>query len=205
MADISAKDIQQLRHRAGVGMMDARAALTDADGDIDRAVELLRERGLAKAAKRAGREASEGTIGAYVHVQSGHPVLGVLVELACETDFVAKSAEFNEVANDIALHIAWSNPRWVTREAADESVVAKERELIEREARASGKPEQALPKIIEGRLDKFFQETVLAEQPFVNKEKFEGTIGDMVVRLGSKMGENISVRRFSRLGVADES
>lgn len=203
MADITAKDIQRLRQQAGVGMMDARAALTDAEGDFERAGELLRERGLAKAAKRAGREATEGTIGTYIHVQSGHPVLGVLAEIACETDFVAKSAEFNDAANDIALHIAWANPRWVTREEADEDAVAKERELIEREARASGRPEQAIPKIVEGRIEKFFEENVLSEQPFVNKEKFAGTIGEMIVQLSSKMGENISVRRFSRLAVGD--
>ncbi len=204
MADISAKDIQKLRQMAGVGMMDARSALTDAGGDFAKAIELLRERGLAKAAKRAGREASEGTIGTYIHIQSDHPVMGVLVDLACETDFVAKSAEFNEAANDIALHISWANPRWVSRDDSDEVVVAKERELIEREARAAGKPEQAIAKIIEGRLEKFYEETVLLEQTFVNKEKFDGRIEDLIVRLGSKMGENISVRRFSRLAVGDE-
>ncbi len=205
MAAITAKDIQKLRQQAGVGMMDAKKALTDTDGDFDAALELLRERGLAKVAKRAGREASEGTIGTYVHVQNDHPVLGVLVELACETDFVAKSPEFNEVANDIALHISWANPTWIGRDDVDEAAVAKERELIEREARAAGKPDQAIPKIIEGRIEKYFTDHVLYDQEFVNKEKFEGTVGEMVSALGARMGENISVRSISRVAVGEQS
>jgi len=203
VADITAKDIQRLRQKAGVGMMDAKKALVDADGDFDKATELLRERGLAKLAKRSGREASEGTVGSYLHIQDEHPVLGVLVELVCETDFVAKSPEFNEVANDLAMHISWADPSWVTREEADEDAIAKERELFEREARAAGKPDGAIPKIVEGRMDKFFSENVLTEQVFVNKEKFDGTIGDMVAALAAKMGENISVRRFVRFAVGE--
>lgn len=205
MADFTAKDIQTLRQQAGVGMMDAKKALTDSDGDFDAALELLRERGLAKVAKRAGREATEGTIGTYVHVQNDHPVMGVLVELACETDFVAKSPEFNETADDVALHISWANPTWITREEVDESALAKERELIEREARAAGKPDQAIPKIVEGRIEKYLTEHVLYDQEFVNKEKFEGTVGEMVAALGAKMGENIGVRRISRIAVGDEA
>jgi len=203
VADITAKDIQRLRQKAGVGMMDAKKALVDADGDFDKATELLRERGLVKLAKRSGREASEGTVGSYLHIQDEHPVLGVLVELVCETDFVAKSPEFNEVANDLAMHISWADPSWVTREEADEDAIAKERELFEREARAAGKPDGAIPKIVEGRMDRFFSENVLTEQVFVNKEKFDGTIGDMVAALAAKMGENISVRRFVRFAVGE--
>ena len=205
MADFSAKDIQRLRQKAGVGMMDAKKALTDAEGDFESAVELLRERGLAKAAKRSDRDANEGTIGLYLHHQNDHPVMGVVVELACETDFVAKAPEFNEIANDIALHISWANPTWVTKEDVDEAALAKESELIEREARAAGKPEAALPKIVEGRLAKFVEEHVLSEQAFVNKEKYDGTVGDMVVQLGAKMGENIYVRRFTRLLVGEQA
>lgn len=205
MAEISAKDVQRLRQAAGVGMMDAKKALVDAGGDFDKAGELLRERGLAKAAKRGDREAGEGAIGAYLHVQNDHPVMGVLVELVCETDFVAKGAEFLQVANDIAMHISWGNPRWIVRETVDPAALEKEKELIEREARASGKPEQAIPKIIEGRLEKFYEENVLYDQVFVNKERFEGRIGEMVGALASKMGENISVRRFSRINVGESS
>lgn len=205
MAAITAKDVQRLRQQAGVGMMDAKKALTDADGDFDKAVELLRERGLAKASKRSDRDANEGTIGLYMHHQNDHPVMGVVVELACETDFVAKSPEFNDVANDIALHISWANPTWVTSEDVDEAAIDKERELIEREARAAGKPDAALPKIVEGRIEKYLEENVLYRQPFVNKEKYDGTVGDLVVQLGAKMGENIYVRRFNRMLVGEQS
>jgi elongation factor Ts len=203
VAQFTAKDVQELRKQAGVGMMDAKQALGDAGGDFEKAVELLRERGLASAAKRAGREASEGTIGTYLHTQNDHVVMGVLVELACETDFVAKSAEFGEVANDIAMHVSWANPGWIRREEADAAAVAKEAELIEREARAAGKPEQAIAKIVEGRLDKFYRDNILYEQEFVNKEKFQGTVGDLVTALAAKMGENISVRRVARVGVGE--
>lgn len=201
MADYTAKDVQKLRQSAGVGMMDAKKALDDSAGDFEKAVELLRERGLAKMAKRADRDANEGTIGIYLHHQNDHPVMGVVVELACETDFVAKSPEFNEAANDLALHISWGNPLWVRREDVDAGAVAKESELIEREAKASGKPEQAIVKIVEGRIEKWFEENVLYEQAFVNKEKFDGTIADLMNQLGMKMGENISIRRFHRVEV----
>ena len=203
MADFSAKDVQRLRQAAGVGMMDAKQALTDSDGDFDKAVELLRERGLAKLAKRAGREANEGTVGSYLHIQNDHVVMGVLVELVCETDFVAKSPEFNEVATDIAMHVSWSNPLAVTRDDLDEAVISKERELFEREAKASGKPEAAIPKIVEGRLEKFITDQVLTEQQFVNTQKFEGTVGDMVTAMATKMGENISIGRISRIAVGE--
>ncbi len=203
MADFSAKDVQRLRQSAGVGMMDAKKALTDSGGDFEKAVELLRERGLAKLAKRADREANEGTVGSYLHVQNDHVVMGVLVELVCETDFVAKSPEFNDVAADIAMHVSWSNPLAVTRDELDEAVVAKEKELFEREAKASGKPEAAISKIVEGRLEKFITEQVLTEQQFVNTQKFEGTVGDMVSALATKMGENISIGRVSRIAVGE--
>jgi elongation factor Ts len=203
MAEFSAKDVQRLRQSAGVGMMDAKKALSDSGGDFDKAVELLRERGLAKLAKRADREANEGTVGSYLHVQNDHVVMGVLVELVCETDFVAKSPEFNEVATDIAMHVSWSNPLAVTRDDLDDAVVAKEKELFEREAKASGKPEAAITKIVEGRLEKFITEQVLMEQQFVNTQKFEGTVGDMVTALATKMGENISIGRVSRIAVGE--
>ena len=205
MAEITAKDIQRLRQEAGVGMMDAKKALTDTEGDFDKAFELLRERGLAAAAKRSGREATEGTVGSYLHIQNDHVVMGVLVELTCETDFVAKSKEFGDVATDIAMHISWANPQWVRREEVDQAAVDKEAELIEREARAAGKPEQALPKIVEGRVEKFYKDNVLYEQEFVNKEKFEGTVGELVAGLAAKMGENISVQRISRISVGEKA
>ena len=201
MSDITAKDIQRLRQQAGVGMMDAKQALTDADGDFDKAFELLRERGQAKMAKRADREASEGTIGSYIHIQNERPVLGVLVELSCETDFVAKSDEFRQTADDIAMHVSWASPGWVTRDQVDEDVVAKERELIGRQARADGKPDDVVERIVDGKIESWYGENVLYDQKFVNPERYDGTVGDMVGALGAKMGENISVRRVARVAV----
>jgi len=203
MAEFTAKDIQKLRSDAGVGMMDAKQALTDADGDFDKAFELLRERGQASMAKRADREANEGTIGTYIHIQNGRPVMGVLVELACETDFVAKSDEFRDTADDIAMHVSWGNPSWVTREQADPEEVAKERDLLARQAAAEGKPEAVAKRIVDGRLNSWYTDRVLYDQKFVNAEKFDGTVGDLVSQLAAKMGENISVRRFARVAVGE--
>jgi elongation factor Ts len=203
MAEITSRDIQKLRQEAGVGMMDAKKALTDADGSMDKAFELLRERGQAKMAKRADREARQGTIGSYIHVQNERPVMGVLVELACETDFVAKSDEFKQVADDIALHVSWGRPEWVTRDLVDEDVLAKERDLIARQAKAEGKPDNVIERIVDGKIESFYGENVLYDQKFVNAEKFDGTVGDMVAQLASKMGENISVRRVARIAVGE--
>ena len=203
MAEFGAKDIQKLRLDAGVGMMDAKQALTDADGDMEKAFELLRERGQAKMAKRADREANQGTIGSYIHIQNDRPVMGVLVELACETDFVAKSQEFKQAADDIAMHVSWGRPTWVTREEVDEETLAKEREIIQRQAVAEGKPEKVIDKIVDGRIESFYADNVLYDQKFVNSEKFEGTVGDMVGQLGSKMGENISIRKVARVAVGE--
>lgn len=201
MAEISAKDIQKLRQEAGVGMMDAKQALTDADGDFDKAFELLRERGQAKMAKRADREASEGTIGSYIHVQNDRPVIGVLVELSCETDFVAKSEEFRNTADDIAMHVGAFSPEWVTREQVDPATLDKEKEIIARQAAAEGKPDDVVEKIVAGRLESWYADNVLYEQKFVNPERYDGTVGDMVGALATKMGENISVRKVARLAV----
>lgn len=201
MTQISAKDIQKLRHDAGVGMMDAKSALSDANGDFVKAFELLRERGQAKVAKRADREASEGTIGSYIHVQNERPVIGVLVELSCETDFVAKSEEFRQTANDIAMHVGAYGPEWVTRDQVDEDVLANEKDLIARQASAKGKPDHVVERIVEGKLESWYAENVLYDQKFVNPERYEGTIGDMVGELASKMGENVSVRKVARVAV----
>jgi elongation factor Ts len=203
MAEFGAKDIQKLRQDAGVGMMDAKKALTDANGDLEKAYELLRERGQAKMAKRTDREANEGAIGSYIHFQNDRPVLGVLVELSCETDFVAKSEEFRRTADDIAMHVSWGKPTWVTLDQVDAEALAKERELISRQAIAEGKPENVVERIVDGKIESWFADNVLYDQKFVNAEKFEGTVGDMVSNLASKMGENISVRRMSRIAVGD--
>ena len=201
MSDITAKNIQKLRRDAGVGMMDAKKALTDADGDFEKAFELLRERGQAQMAKRADRDATEGSIGSYIHIQNERPVLGVLVELACETDFVAKSDEFRQTADDIALHVSWANPQWVTRDDIDEGALAKERDLIGRQATAEGKPEDVVSRIVDGKIESWYAENVLYDQKFVNPERYEGTVGDMVGALAARMGENISVRKVARVAV----
>ncbi len=203
MAEFTARDIQQLRQNAGVGMMDAKKALSDAEGDLEKAFELLRERGQAKMIKRADREASEGTIGTYVHIQNDRPVMGVLVALACETDFVAKSEEFLQTANDLAMHVSWSDPEWITRDQVDQDVLDKERELIGRQAASEGKSEQVIEHIVEGRLEAWFADVVLYDQKFVNAERFDGTVGDFVGELASRMGENISVRKLARVAIGE--
>lgn len=204
MSAISAQDVAALRKATGAGMMDAKRALGEAGGDMDRAREILREKGLADARKRAGRTASEGTIGHYLHIQSERPVIGVLVELASETDFVAKNESFVEAAQDIAMHIAASRPRWISRDEVPEDALEKERELIARQASNEGKPDDVIPKIVEGRLRTFYEDNVLYEQPFVNPARFEGTVGELVDRLTATMGENIEVRRFARLTVGED-
>lgn len=203
MSEVTAKDIQKLRQTAGVGMMDAKKALTDAAGDFDKAFELLRERGQAQMAKRADREANEGTIGTYLHEQNGRPVLGVMIELACETDFVAKSDEFRQVADDVAMHISWGAPGWLQREHVEPETLEKERDLISRQAAAEGKPEKVIDKIVEGKIESWYADNVLYDQKFVNSDKFEGSVGEMISQLATRMGENISVRRMSRIAVGE--
>lgn len=185
-------------------MMDAKRALAESDGDYERAFEHLREQGLAAAQKRAERAASDGAIGSYLHHQSERPVMGVLVELASETDFVAKSPDFQEAAKDIAMHVAWANPEWLRKEDVPDEVLDRERELITRQARNEGKPDNVIAKIVEGRLDSFYEQHVLYEQRFVNADKFAGTVGELVQGLAAKMGENVGVRRIARLAVGED-
>ncbi len=203
MAEYTSADVQKLRHEAGVGMMDAKNALVEAGGDFDKALELLRERGMVQVAKRADRTAHHGTVGYYIHHQQGRPVTGVLVDLACETDFVAKSDEFVETANDIALHISWGKPQWIVRDEVDASLVEEKRALFAAEAAEEGKPDDIIGKIVEGKLEKYLAENTLSEQAFVNPDKFEGTVGEMIAQLAAKMGENIAVRRMARLAVGE--
>lgn len=204
MADFTAKDVQELRRTTGVGMMDAKKALVETGGDFEKAKEYLREKGLSDAKKRAGREANEGVIGLYLHHQFDRPVIGVLVELASETDFVAKSEDFQQMANDIAMHVAAAQPRWVRREDVPEDAIDYEREMITRQAANEGKPENIIPRIVEGRIGSFYKDHVLEEQTFIKSEQFDGTVGDMVAGLAATMGENISIRRFARLAVGEE-
>ena len=192
-ATISAKEVSELRSRTGAGMMDCKKALQDTEGDLDKALQLLRQKGIAKAEKRSGRSAKEGAIGSYVHFNGR---VAVLVEVNCETDFVARTDDFQNLARDLAMHIASARPLAVSPEEIPADVVERERAIFEAQVAESGKPEQVRPKIVEGKLKKFYQENVLLRQPYVKDDK--KTVGDLVTEVSSKVGENIVVRRFVR-------
>jgi len=199
MTDISAEEVKRLRQRTGAGMMDSKKALQEAGGDMDRAVEILRERGLASAQKRAGRSATQGVIDAYIHHNN---TVGVLVEVNCETDFVAKTEEFRRLARNVALHIASAMPQWVTREEVPEEILETERRIYEAEARQKGKPDNALDRIVEGKLQGFFKTTVLLDQPFVKEP--EKTIQELIDEVSAKVGEKVAVRRFVRYKLGED-
>jgi elongation factor Ts len=201
VAEISAKDVAKLRRETGAGMMDCKKALTDATGDFDKARTLLRELGLADAAKRKGREANDGLIYSYLHApQPGlPPKIGVIIELTTETDFTAKTEEAQALARDVAMHIAAAKPAYLTLEEVPESVLETERDLARK--KVEGKPENVVEKAVEGAVKKFAKTTVLVDQPWVRDDK--QTIGQLVAGLASKTGENISVRRFARYEVAE--
>ena len=199
MTDISAEEVKRLRERTGAGMMDSKKALQEAGGDVDRAVEILRERGLASAQKRAGRSATQGVIDAYIHHNN---TVGVLVEVNCETDFVAKTDEFRRLARDVALHIASAMPQWVTRDEVPEQILETERRIYEAEARQKGKPDNALDRIVEGKLQGFFKTTVLLDQPFVKEP--EKTVQQLVDEVSAKVGEKVAVRRFVRYKLGED-
>jgi elongation factor Ts len=199
-ATISAGDVKALRERTGAGMMDCKKALQESGGDVDKAIELLRVRGQAQAAKRGGRTASEGVIESYVHATGK---IGVLVEVNCETDFVARNDDFREFARDVALHIAAAAPQYVSED--DVPAEAREAELRVFEEQAQDKPEQVRPKIAEGRLRKWLEEVVLLNQEHVNRDKHDGkTIEDLRTEVAQKTGENIVIRRFARFQVGEE-
>jgi len=199
MSDVSAEQVKRLRQRTGAGMMDSKKALQEAGGDMDRAVEILREKGLASAQKRAGRSATQGVIDAYIHHNN---TVGVLVEVNCETDFVAKTDEFRRLARDVALHIASAMPQWVTREEVPDDILETERRIYEAEARQKGKPDNALDRIVEGKLQGFFKTTVLVDQPFVKEP--EKTIQQLIDEVSAKVGEKVAVRRFVRYKLGED-
>jgi elongation factor Ts len=199
-ATISAKDVKALRDQTGAGMMDCKKALVEADGDLEKAIEILRVKGQAQAAKRGSRAASEGVVQSYVHATGK---IGVLVEINCETDFVARNEDFQEFARDIALHIAAAAPQYVSEDEVPEE--DRRRELRIFEEQAADKPENVRPKIAEGRLRKWLQEIVLLNQEHVNTDKHAGqTIEDLRAATASKTGENIVIRRFARFQVGEE-
>jgi elongation factor Ts len=198
MAEITAAMVKQLRDKTGAGMMDCKKALQEAEGDFDKAVEILRKRGIAKAAKRADREANEGVVAAYIHPGSK---LGVLVEVNCETDFVANTDDFKEFAKNIAMHIAASNPLAVKREDLDQEALDKEKEIYREQALAQGKPEHIVDKIVEGRLEKYYSEVCLLEQPYVKDP--DKTVKDLLTEVIAKVGENITIKRFARFRIGE--
>lgn len=190
---ISASDVKTLRERTGAGMMDCKKVLVEADGDMEKAIELLREKGLAAAVKKSGRIAAEGIVESYIHMGGK---IGVLVEVNCETDFVAKTPEFKSFVRDIAMHIAASNPVCVREEELDPKVLEKEREILRIQALNEGKPEKIVDKMVEGRIQKYIKEVCLMDQPFVKDT--DRTIRDLVTDKVATIGENISIRRFVR-------
>jgi elongation factor Ts len=199
MSDIGAEHVKRLRQRTGAGMMDSKKALQEAGGDMDRAVEILREKGLASAQKRAGRSATQGVIDAYIHHNN---TVGVLVEVNCETDFVAKTDEFRRLARDVALHIASAMPQWVIREEVPNDILETERRIYEAEARQAGKPDNVLDRIVEGKLQGFFKTTVLVDQPFVKEP--DKTIQQLIDEVSAKVGEKVAVRRFVRYKLGED-
>jgi len=191
--EIPAKLVAELRARTGAGMMDCKKALEEAGGDLEKAVDILRKKGAAKADKRAGREASEGWIGSYIHFDGS---VGVLVELNCETDFVARTDDFQALAKEVAVHIAATNPLAVRIEDLPADVVARERTVYESQVAEQKKPENIRAKIVDGMMRKFYEERVLLEQKFVKDDK--RTVGELVKELSGKTGEKVEVRRFAR-------
>ncbi len=198
MPEISAKLVKELREKTGAGMMDCKKALVESQGDIGKAVEFLRKKGLDTARKRAARAVNEGTIQSYIHMGSK---LGVMVEVNCETDFVAKNEDFQEFARNIAMHIAATNPLAIRPEDVPVEVVEKEKEIYRAQARETGKPEQVIEKIVEGKLAKFFKESCLLTQPYVREP--DKTVADLLNELIAKIGENITIRRFVRFQVGE--
>ena len=198
---ISASDVKKLRDMTGAGMMDAKKALSENDGDFDKAVKTLREKGLADSKKRADKEANQGTIGDYIHYQQDRAVSGVLVELACETDFVAKSDEFKNVAKQIAMHIAALKPEFLNIEDVPSDRIDEEKDIIQKQSENEGKPKDVISKIVDGKISSFYKDYVLNEQTFCNPEFYEGKVGIMIEELSGKLGEKIYIKTFSRIEV----
>ena len=199
MAEISAKDVKELRDRTGAGMMECKGALGEAGGDMERAIDILRAKGAAKAAKRAERETREGAVGSYIHMGGK---IGVLVEMGCETDFVARTDEFQKLVRDIAMHIAAANRVAVRRADFAADLVERERGVYREQMKESGKPEKIWDKIVDGKIEKFYAEQALLEQPFVKDP--DVTVGELITRAAAKTGEKLEVRRFARFALGEQ-
>ena len=196
--EVSASMVKDLREKTGAGMMDCKKALAESGGNFEKAVDYLRQKGLATAARRAGKVASEGQIGSYVHAGGK---IGVMVEVNCETDFVAKTDDFQAFAKDVAMHIAASSPLYIQRENVPPEVLEREREIYRAQAREAGKPEKIMEKIVEGKLEKYYSEVCLLEQPFVKDP--DRTVQDVLTGLIGKLGEKVEIRRFIRFQVGE--
>ncbi|MFH1116453.1 MAG: translation elongation factor Ts [Pseudomonadota bacterium] len=194
--EITAKMVKDLRDKTGLGMMDCKKALVETEGDIEKAIDFLRKKGALKAAKREGRATSEGRIGSYIHLNGK---IGVLLELNCESDFVAKTDEFTDLVKDLCMQVAASSPQWVSREDVPEAVVAKEKEIYVVQAKEAGKPEKILDKIAEGKLNKFYSDVCLLEQPFIKDT--DKSVEEVIKEVIAKLGENMTVGRFVRFQV----
>ncbi|HKJ91967.1 MAG TPA: translation elongation factor Ts [Longimicrobiales bacterium] len=195
---ISAAEVKKLRDMTGAGMLDCKKALEEANGDYEKAVDVLRAKGAAKAAKRADKEASEGAVGSYIHMGGR---IGVLVEINCETDFVARTDDFQQLVKDVAMHIAASRPIAVTPEQVPEGIIERERAVYLEQVKNEGKPENIRDRIVEGKLKKFFQESTLLEQPFVKDP--DKTVGELLTEMSGKTGEKLEVRRFARFELGE--
>jgi len=198
MANISAAQVKELREKTGAPMMDCKQALTEAKGDLEQAVVLLRKKGIATAAKKAARVTSEGTVGQYIHAGGK---IGVLVEVNCESDFVARTDDFQSLVKDIAMHIAAADPRYVRKEDVTQADLEREKDVYRAQAAATGKPANVVEKIVEGKMGKFYEEVCLYEQPFIKEQTI--SVGQLIASKIGKLGENISVRRFARFKVGD--
>jgi elongation factor Ts len=198
--EISAAQVKELRDKTGAGMMECKAALTEANGNMDEAMTLLRKRGLAQAAKRAGRATAQGTIGSYIHMGGK---IGVLVEVNCESDFVARTDDFNNLVKDVAMHIAAASPRWVRREDVPAAEIEKEKAIYRAQMEKESKPAHVLEKIIEGKLGSFYSQFVLLDQPYIRDDKT--TVSQLVAQASAKTGENIQVSRFVRYRVGESA
>lgn len=195
---IDAKVVKALREKTGAGMMDCKKALQDAGGNEEKAIDILREKGLSAAARRSGRAANQGIVDSYIHLGGK---IGVLIEVNCETDFVARNDQFREFVRNLCLQVAATNPSYLKKEDVPENILEKERQIIKAQALNEGKPEKVIEKIVEGRLDKFYRENCLLEQPFVKDDEI--SIGELLTGMIAKIGENIIIRRFSRFEIGE--
>jgi elongation factor Ts len=197
--EITADKVKELRERTGIGMMECKGALAECEGDLDKAIELLRKKGYARAAAKSGRAAKEGTVGSYIHMNGR---IGVLVELNCESDFVARNGEFQDLVKELAMQIAAAKPKWIAAVDVPPHIVAKEKEIIQAQLGDMKKPPEIMERIVNGKLLKFFEEVCLLEQPYIRDDKIK--VRDLVTKLVQKMGENIKVGRFARFEIGQD-